>query len=45
MEQDVQIAFELAGRGYIIETGRIVVENSSEDILKDDKVREAYLGI
>jgi branched-chain amino acid transport system ATP-binding protein len=45
VEQDVQIAFELAGRGYIIETGRIVVENSSEDILKDDKVREAYLGI
>jgi branched-chain amino acid transport system ATP-binding protein len=45
VEQDVQIAFELARRGYIIETGKIVVEDSSENLLKDDKVREAYLGI
>jgi branched-chain amino acid transport system ATP-binding protein len=45
VEQDVQIAFELARRGYIIETGKIVVEDSSEKLLKDDKVREAYLGI
>jgi len=45
VEQDVQIAFELAGRGYIIETGRIVAEDSSRNLLKDDKVREAYLGI
>ena len=45
VEQDVQIAFELAGRGYIIETGRIVAEDASENLLKDDKVREAYLGI
>lgn len=45
VEQDVQIAFELAKRGYIIETGRIVVGDFSEKLLKDDKVREAYLGI
>ncbi len=45
VEQDVRIAFELAIRGYILETGRIVVEDSSENLLKDDKVREAYLGI
>ena len=45
VEQDVQIAFELAGRGYIIETGRIVTEDTSQNLLKDDKVREAYLGI
>jgi len=45
VEQDVQVAFELAQRGYIIETGRIVAEDSSENLLKDDKVREAYLGI
>ena len=45
VEQDVQIAFELAGRGYIIETGRIVADDSSANLLKDDKVREAYLGI
>jgi len=45
VEQDVQIAFELSGRGYILETGRIVAEDSSVNLLKDDKVREAYLGI
>lgn len=45
VEQDVQIAFELSGRGYILETGRIVAEDASVNLLKDDKVREAYLGI
>ena len=45
VEQDVQVAFDLAQRGYIIETGRIVAEDSSENLVKDDKVREAYLGI
>jgi branched-chain amino acid transport system ATP-binding protein len=45
VEQDVQVAFELAQRGYIIETGRIVAEGTSENLLKDDTVREAYLGI
>jgi branched-chain amino acid transport system ATP-binding protein len=45
VEQDVQIAFELATRGYIIETGKIVAEGSSQNLLKDNRIREAYLGI
>jgi len=45
VEQDVQVAFELAKRGYIIETGRIAIEGSSEDLSKNAKVKEAYLGI
>jgi branched-chain amino acid transport system ATP-binding protein len=45
VEQDVQIAFELASRGYIIETGKIVAEDSSQNLLKDSRIREAYLGI
>ena len=45
VEQDVQTAFELATRGYIIETGRIVAEDTSHNLLKDDRIREAYLGI
>lgn len=45
VEQDVQIAFELATRGYIIETGKIVAEDSSQNLLKDNRIREAYLGI
>jgi branched-chain amino acid transport system ATP-binding protein len=45
VEQDVQIALELATRGYILETGKIVGEGSSENLLKDDRIREAYLGV
>ena len=45
VEQDVQIAFELATRGYILETGKIVAEDSSQNLLKDNRIREAYLGI
>jgi branched-chain amino acid transport system ATP-binding protein len=45
VEQDVQTAFELASRGYIIETGKIFVEGPSGDLLKDNRIREAYLGI
>ena len=45
VEQDVQTGFELASRGYIIETGRIVAEDSSQNLLNDNRIREAYLGI
>jgi branched-chain amino acid transport system ATP-binding protein len=45
VEQDVQTALGLAARGYILETGKIVTEGSSENLLKDDRIREAYLGI
>jgi branched-chain amino acid transport system ATP-binding protein len=45
VEQDVQTAFELAGRGYVIETGKIIAADSSENLLKDTRIREAYLGI
>jgi branched-chain amino acid transport system ATP-binding protein len=45
VEQDVQIAFELASRGYIIETGKIVAEDTSPRLLADNRIREAYLGI
>jgi branched-chain amino acid transport system ATP-binding protein len=45
VEQDVQIALELASRGYIIETGKIVAEDTSPRLLADNRIREAYLGI
>lgn len=45
VEQDVQTAFELASRGYIMETGRIVAEDTSPRLLADDRIREAYLGV
>jgi branched-chain amino acid transport system ATP-binding protein len=45
VEQDVQIALELASRGYVIETGKIVAEGTSANLLSDNRIREAYLGI
>jgi branched-chain amino acid transport system ATP-binding protein len=45
VEQDVQTAFELSSRGYIIETGKIVAEDTSANLLGDNRIREAYLGI
>ncbi len=45
VEQDVQTAFELSSRGYILETGTIVAEEASQTLLGDNRIREAYLGI
>jgi len=45
VEQDVQTAFELSSRGYIIETGKIVAEDTSPRLLADNRIRAAYLGI
>jgi branched-chain amino acid transport system ATP-binding protein len=45
VEQDVQTAFELANRGYVIETGRVCIQGTAEELLSDDYVRECYLGI
>jgi len=45
VEQDVQTAFELSSRGYIIETGKIVAEDTSPKLLGDNRIREAYLGL
>jgi branched-chain amino acid transport system ATP-binding protein len=45
VEQDVQTAFELASRGYVIETGKIIAADTSENLLRDNRIREAYLGI
>jgi len=45
VEQDVQTAFELASRGYVIETGKIIAADTSQNLLSDNRIREAYLGI
>jgi branched-chain amino acid transport system ATP-binding protein len=45
VEQDVQTAFELASRGYVIETGKIIAADTSKNLLADNRIREAYLGI
>jgi branched-chain amino acid transport system ATP-binding protein len=45
VEQDADLALETAARGYVLETGRIAASGSGEELLADDRVREAYLGV
>lgn len=44
VEQNARQALELAGRGYVLEIGRIAVEGSSEMLKSDPRIQEAYLG-
>ena len=44
-EQNVHKALEVADRGYVIENGRIVLEDTSDALKKSDRVQKAYLGI
>ena len=45
VEQDVQAALERATRGYVLETGHVVLEGTAERLLRDERVRQAYLGV
>ncbi len=38
-------ALRVCDRGYVLETGRVVLEGTHEALLSDDRVRKAYLGI
>ena len=44
VEQNAAQALRLATRGYVLETGRIVIEDDSAALLADDRIRAAYLG-
>jgi branched-chain amino acid transport system ATP-binding protein len=44
VEQNAAMALSLADRAYLIETGRIVLSGSAQDIKSDDAVRRSYLG-
>jgi branched-chain amino acid transport system ATP-binding protein len=45
VEQSAQLALETAQRAYLMENGRIVKTGSASDLMNDDAVREAYLGL
>ncbi len=45
VEQDVQVALEIADRGYVIETGRITYHGEAKKLLEMDEIKQAYLGI
>jgi branched-chain amino acid transport system ATP-binding protein len=44
VEQDVMTALELADRGYVLDRGRIVLADTSENLANDPVVQQAYLG-
>ena len=44
VEQNAFMALQIAGRGYVIETGSVVLEDTSKALLDNPKVKEAYLG-
>jgi branched-chain amino acid transport system ATP-binding protein len=45
IEQNANAALEISDRGYVLESGRIVLEGSGRELLSDPKVRAAYLGL
>jgi branched-chain amino acid transport system ATP-binding protein len=45
VEQDVNLALSIADRGYVMETGRIVLSGSAKELIDDPEVRRAYLGL
>jgi len=44
VEQNANLALQAATRGYVVETGEITLEDKASSLLKNPKIREAYLG-
>lgn len=44
IEQNAKAALEIADYGYVLETGRIILQGKGKELLADDRVRKAYLG-
>jgi len=44
VEQNARMALRVAHRGYVIQTGRIVLQDAAADLLRSDLVRKTYLG-
>ena len=45
VEQNASISLKTASRGYIMETGQLILEGKAGDLLQDEKVKKAYLGL
>jgi branched-chain amino acid transport system ATP-binding protein len=44
VEQNANMALSIADRGYVLQTGRIVLADTAEGLLHDPQMRQAYLG-
>jgi len=45
VEQNAMLALTLAGYGYVLETGSVVMQGQAQELLRDEGVKKAYLGI
>ena len=45
VEQNVALSLKLASRAYVLENGRVTLSGAGADLLADDRVRSAYLGL
>jgi branched-chain amino acid transport system ATP-binding protein len=45
VEQNAQMALSVAHHGYVLETGKVVLDQSADELLKDEVVRKFYLGL
>ncbi len=45
IEQNVQQTLEIADRAYVLENGRVILEGESKELLKEELIRKAYLGL
>lgn len=45
VEQNVREALELASRAYVVQTGRVIMEGTGDELLATDAIQKAYLGI
>jgi len=45
VEQNANLALQIANRGYVLENGRIVMSDLAENLQQNEKVRQAYLGL
>ena len=45
VEQNARLALRLSHNGYVLETGKVVLEGNTEDLQQDERVKKAYLGM
>jgi ABC-type branched-subunit amino acid transport system ATPase component len=45
VEQNTEHALRIASRGFVLESGRVVLSGSGLELLSNQRVREAYLGL
>lgn len=44
VEQNANMALSIADRGYVIETGKVIIKGNAKEMLKDENIKKAYLG-